>query len=311
MDRRRLVQLIGVGATVGIAGCSSDNSEASGGDGGSDSTDTTANTDTDTDTETETETETETATETAEPAEFELVEYNIPETVEIGEAVTFEITVRNTGGQTDDFVAPLYYRTPDTDWQEGGDWTFTDVQPGESVTAETAEPIVFDYIQRYEYGLGDFSETAVLQTVSAKVAWGNEYTTPAGYRIRADTPTLQDSYEYEDYQENTEDAEPDNGGQWAFINVWVKNETGQANYSPLSNDFGLLYENSQSDAQTLFVNEPINKGDAFDGGELQPGVERSGWIAFAIPSEMQLNELTLAWSQDTFEGQIAANWGVF
>ena len=95
------------------------------------------------------------------------------------------------------------------------------------------------------------------------------------------------------------------------MNVWVKNETGQTNFSPLQNEFGLLYDSSQSDGETYLIDEPINKDESFEGGELQPGVERSGWIAFAIPSGIQLNELTLAWSQDTFQGQIAANWGVF
>jgi hypothetical protein len=300
MNRRKFVQLIGMSATAGLAGCSSDSSDNP---NSGDSTETT--------TGTEAQTETETETESPEPAEFEVVEYAIPETAEIGTEVTLEITIRNTGGQTGDFTAPLHARTPDSNWQEGGDWTFTDVAPGESATAEIDEPVIFDYIQRYEFRLGQSPKTAVLQTVSAKVPWGEEYATPGGYRIRADEPTLQDSYEYEDFRGNIKDAEPDNGGQWAFVNVWVKNETGQANYSPLSNEFGLLYGSSQSDGQTYLTDEPINKDESFEGGELQPGVERSGWIAYEIPSEIQMNELTLAWSQDTFEGQIAANWSVF
>lgn len=299
MDRRRFVQLIGGSTLASVAGCSSDSPDTAGGEGA---------TQTPTETQTQTEPQTRTQTETPEPAEFEVVEYNIPETVEIGTEVTFEITIQNRGGQTGDFTEPLYYRTSDSEWQEGGDWVFRDVDPGESVTGETDEPVVFDYIQRWEFRLGQSPKTAVLQTVSAKRQWGSEYTTPRGCRIRADTPTLQDSYEYEDFTGEIKNEEPENGGQWAFVNLWVKNETGQANYSPLSSEFVLLYGESQSDGQTILVNEPINKGEPFDGGELQPGVERSGWILYEIPPGIVVDELTLAWSQDTFEGQIAVNW---
>jgi hypothetical protein len=48
--------------------------------------------------------------------------------------------------------------------------------------------------------------------VSAKLAWGAEYTTPNVYRVRVDEPTLQDTYDSEDYQRNIVETEPENGG---------------------------------------------------------------------------------------------------
>jgi hypothetical protein len=54
-----------------------------------------------------------------------------------------------------------------------------------------------------------------------------------------------------------------------------------------------------------------DNGSAFDGGGLQPGIEREGWIAYEVPADVELNDLEMAWSKDTLEGQIAARWGVF
>jgi hypothetical protein len=280
-----------MGSSIGIAGCTSD---APGGNGGSG--------------ETDPETETDEPTEEAEPASFEVVSYDIPDTVQIGDVVSIQITIKNTGGQVGDFSEPLYIRTSDSDWQEGGEWSLNDVPPGESATMRSHEPITFDYIERYEFRLGDSSKTGVLQTVSAKIPWGEEYKTPEGYRIRVDSPTFQDTYQYENYQGNIEEAEPESGGQWAFVNVWVKNETGQMEFSPLASEFGLLYGNSQSDGETILFDDPVNKGEPFDGGELQPGVERSGWIAFELPDSVGSDDVEMAWGQETFEGQIAARW---
>lgn len=304
MDRRQFLGAVGVGMTLGIAGCGSDD-----GGGGSPVDDTATPSSTATSEPTETDTPTEEPTDAPEPASFEVVEYEIPETIEIGSEVTLSITIRNTGGQAGSYSAPLYIKTPDSNWEEGGEWRASEVPPGEPATLESNEPLEFDYIQRYEFRLGQSSKTATVQTVSAKLGWGSEFTTPAGYRIRVDEPTLQDTYEYEDYNGDILEAEPESGGQWAFVNVWVKNETGQANYSPLASEFALFTGNSQYDGETLLLDDPINKGEPFDGGELQPGIERSGWIAFELPENVSVSDLVMAWSQTTFEGGVGVNWG--
>lgn len=188
-----------------------------------------------------------------------------------------------------------------------GEAEFGTIQPGEAAEV-TGDEFVYRYINRYEYRLGDFQQTTILQTVSAQIDWGVEYTTPSGYVIRVDEPDLQSSYEYENYSGEVSTKEPDNGGQWAFVNAYVKNETGQANFSPLVSEISLLYGNSQADGETILIDDPINKGEPFEGGELQPDIERSGWIAYQIPSDISSDQLTMAWSKTTFEGEIAVNW---
>lgn len=307
MTSRRAIITSFVGGSIFIAGCSGTNPESTD-DSFSNQSEDNSTLDSNTGNSETDSTDNSGDTQESGSASFELVGYDVPDTVEIGEEVTIKISVKNTGGETGDYSAPLHVKTAELDWQELADWEFTGLEPDETVTAESYEPFIFDYIGRYELRLGEFSETAVIQSVSAKVSWGSEYITPEGYRIRVDRPVIQETYSYEGFQGEIKQKETESGRNWAFINIWVKNETGNAEYSPTGSEFALLYDNSQADGETYLGDEPINKEEPFDGGELQPGVERSGWVAYQIPKDLSVNDLTVAWAEDTFVGQIAANW---
>ena len=293
MNRRGVIEAIGVGGLTVLAGCSSNSSDDQSEQVGEEP-----------DEETPDE-ETPDEETPDEEAEFEFVEWNVPSEVELNEEFDLRVVVANTGGEAGDFTAPLYARTPESDWSKVSELDFETIPP--DTQTEVSLPVVYAYINRYELRLGNFEQTTVLQTVSAQIDWGGKYITPSGYVIRADEPELQDSYEYEGFTGELSQKEPDSGGQWVFVNMYVKNETGQVEYSP--SNFALVTGNSQYDSEIILAFDPINQGDEFEGGELQPGIERSGWIAYQIPSNISVSDLTLAWSKTTFNGEIVVNWG--
>ena len=298
MNRRGVIEAIGVGGLTVLAGCSS-NSPNEQSEQGEDNT------------------PTQTATEVPAPAKFDgtagTVEYHIPQELGIGERATIKITIHNTGERSGDFSAPLYVRDPeDGEWQVLQHWEANDVPPGNSVKMETPADgitkfIQFDHIRRVQYRLGELSKSPVIQITPANLSWGEQYTTPEGYIIAINQPTLQDTYDYEGFGGMMRQAEPDDGNQWVFVNAYVKNETGQVEYSP--SDFALIYGNSQADSEIILAFDPINQGDQFEPGDLQPGIERSGWIAYQIPSNISASDLTIDWSKTTFDGEIIVNWG--
>lgn len=289
-NRRKFMSSVATAATITVAGCSTNEGDPSG------STE-----------DEESSADTSSEGTTSGEAQFSLVEWNVPSEVAINQQIDIGVVVENTGDAAEDFTAPLYEKTPDSEWTNMTEIDFGTIQPGEGVEMVFDE-VVYEYINRYELRLGDFQQTTVLQTVSAQIDWGSEYTTPNGYIIRVDEPEVQDSYEYENFNENIDQKEPDNGGQWAFLNAYVKNETGQSEFSPLASEINLIYGSSQSDGETILIDDPVNKGEPFDGGELQPGIERSGWIAYEIPSDVSVNDLTVAWSETTIDGEISVNW---
>lgn len=273
MRRRSLVATLSSGVVVSLGGCSTSSTSS-----------------------------------TSQNARVEVVEYDVPETVEIGSAATISITVRNVGDVSGDISAPLYVRTPNSEWTQFGnvEMQYEDVEPGETAT-DSVQTEQFDYIQRYEFVLGDSDKTSALQTVSKTLAWEEEFTTPSEYRIRIDRPVLQSTFEVESYAGSTTEESPEDRDKWAFVDAWVKNETGQTQFSPVGAEFALLHQDSQFDALQLY-NDPVNKGPAFDGGELQPGVEREGWLAYAVPGEVGVEDLTMAWSTTTRNGEVSVNW---
>lgn len=240
-------------------------------------------------------------------ASFEIEEWDVPSEIEINETFTQSVMVTNTGDAAGELSTELYQRTPESDWTSIEDADFGTIEPGETATV-SYDGISYRYVNRYEFRLGDFEQTTVLQTVSAKLEWGAEFTTPNGYVIRVDEPNFQATYSYEDYSGASSEARPEDGGQWVFVNAYVKNETGQAAFSPLGSEFALIYGSSQADGETLLINDPAEKGEPFDGGELQPNVERSGWIAYEVPSGLSVEDVRIAWSQTTLNGPVSVNW---
>jgi hypothetical protein len=293
INRRQLLSLT---VAVGVAGCSG----SDGSDGGTDQPNT------------ETATEPPTETPTPDPAKFEVVGYEAPDRVEIGEAFVMRATIENTGGQSGSFTAPIYFRTSKSGisapWEEGGERNLGTISPGESVTVEFFEGSL-TFIARYEFRIGENSPTTVIQTVPASLSWGTEYHTLDGYEIRVDEPTLQDTYEYDNYG-GIEERAPEDGGQWAFVNVYVKNPTAVNNFPPLPGDFSIVTGNTQYDRLLLDGPDPINKNQQlqFEGEELQQGIERSGVIVYAIDSGLSIGDLRVALSKNTLHGEIAVNW---
>jgi len=240
-------------------------------------------------------------------AQFEFVEWNIPSEAEIDEAIEVGMVVENVGGQAGEYVAPLYERTPDSNWTRVSEVDFGTIQAGEEVEM-VFEDVVYSYVNRYELRLGDFQQTSALQVVSAKLDWGAEYATPDGYRIEVERPDIEESYEYEDFSGSLSERTPDSGNVWAFVNVWVKNETGTTTFSPTTSDFSLRFENTQVDSSIVVTEDVVGRDQQYESGNLQPGVERSGWILYEVPDEVFGEDISIGYSQTTLDGDIIVNW---
>lgn len=291
MKRRSFAATVGIGVIASISGCSSESSESTGGSNSESPDDTTQDS---------------SGSEPGGDSSFEVTSYDLPETASLESTVEGTITVENVGDSSGGFTSPLYIRSPNSDWVEIGEYTAENIEAGESVAVDV-EITGLQYINRYEVALGQSERTHIVQTVSANLDWGTEYSTPEEYRIRVDEPELQNSYAYENFQGETEQQTPEDRGQYAFVNVYSKNETGQTAYSPLSNEFALVSDSSQFDT-TYLLNDPTNKGEQYDGGELQPGIEREGWIVYELPADLSVSDLTMAWSKTTFGGEVSVNW---
>lgn len=285
MKRRHYLGLLG--ASAGLAGCS-----------GSSPTQEPTNSSTPTPTETTSETETPTATD--EPSSFELVSASAPTEAEIGEQISYSFTVRNTGGKAGQFSTLIQTRLAKEEYDEGAEWSDT-INPGEELTFES-EPFDVNILTTLYIRIGAFDRELQTDIVSRRLPFGRFYTSPdeillSAYRVEFNDTLAYTSngYEYE--------LTPDSGNQFLRVYINVENQSGQPYYVSNYTAFAVVSGNSQYDAQFETRIEGY-----YEGGQIQPGVVRDGWLLFEVPDDLTAEEVTLAWTKQYLDGITSVYW---
>lgn len=297
MKRRQVIAMCGGAA---LAGCSGQ-TEPGTGDEGPTPTKTEQATSTP---DTEAETTSESPTDTSEPAEFELVEYEFPEQVEIDEQFTPAITIQNSGEQASEYEAPLWVTVAGgNEWQEVGQWEWSTVEPGEKDTAGASGPWSFEYLYELEFRLGEFDQTTSLDVVTKQLSIGQEYTTPWDTQIVVQSIELTEQYTYEDHNGETRPKDAPDGKQWAFAELRAENTADKIAELPTKFDMLLLADNRQYEYEII-----TDREGAYEGGDVQPGVVEEGWLGFEIPADVTADSLAFVYSPITSEGELAIRW---
>lgn len=288
---------LAVCSTVFVAGCSSGDGES--GDGA-------------TPPDTATEAATAIATETEEMSgeveyvgspEFEIAAYNFPEEVQITETFRPSIEIRNTGDTNGDYGGALYFRVEDSDWVKEGTWQWQNIEPGQTKTVQANGEWSLPWLYDYEISLGDFDKTTTVTTVPYQASVGESFTAHNKARAEVTDIRLTARYEYQDYDDETAVEEAPDGKQWALVTMEAENTADEAVDLPETFDISLLSDQSQFETAT------IRKEDReYEGGEVQPGIVRNGWIAFEIPDDISHDDLRVVWSTFLENGDIAVYW---
>lgn len=296
MNRRGFLTTCATLSIGAIAGCSS---------GGDTSTDNTTTTRITSDVETtisETSTEkTETTTEVGEP-EFKLISFDAPKQVEIGKEFTIKAEIKNVGNAAGKFHSVISGKTVDSDWQKAGDIETEEIAPGETATW-TSKTVTFSYQMQTTFRIEQLDKQFTIRSVSRKLAFGETFTSPEGVAVTVQKLELKTYYEYEDYDGNTAEKRAGDGKQWAFVYLKAKNETGESQFVPLTTDVNLVAGNTQYDE--AYINKEANK---YDGGEVESGIVRKGWIAYEIPDDLSKADVRVAWSGEDINGKWSVRW---
>lgn len=305
MKRRQYLASAAVGLGTSVAGCTS------GGDGPQEqaqptATATTTATATESPTESPTPTATESPTDTPEPASFELVSFELPEHAEIGAESRFTFTVKNTGEVEGEFSTTVSVTTSETDeWSTPSDpWTET-IGAGEEFTFES-QTWTSQYMRSTTIRLDEFDATKTIQWVSKKLEFDDVYETPEGIELSVYDKETPESYLHE-YAGYTYEERAKEGHTWLFVYVRVKNATGSPEYVPTASDFVVVADNSQYDR--VYEDDVTSEdGDAYEGGDLQPGVVRDGWILYEVPDKYKQAKFSVVWSESYYDGDVAVHW---
>lgn len=249
-------------------------------------------------------TDSPTPTVSPEPAEFAIDEWNLPERVEINEEFKVRVTIRNKGGKTGTYRGNMFFRTgADDEWTESGEWVGRNVGAGETIEMVSNGFWSWPYMQEVELKLEGLQKTGSIQVVSRTLKFGQSYVNPIDMTLTAKGVELQDSYTYVGYSGDEQEKTAPDGKQFAFVTFRSENTAGEPEFAPTDYDIVLLSGQTQYDSK--FINKEEGK---YEGGEIQPGVVREGWIAYEIDDSLNVSDLEVVWSDSYYHGDAAVYW---
>lgn len=232
--------------------------------------------------------------------EFELESLDMPDEVEVGQGWSWSVEIANIGDGNGTFETTVYAKVADTDFGEVGTIEL-DIPAGETKTYESDTEYI-NYLTTGTYRFEALDTEHEIQTVSRSLSWGESYENPQGVVTTAHSIELRNIYSYEGW-DGTTTEEASSGMQWAFLEFEATNESGSKEWVPFEDDVNLLAGNSQYD----YVYISKEQG-AYEGGGVQAGITRSGWIAYEIPEDLNGDDLVVAYSGDNFDGEWSVRW---
>ncbi len=234
-------------------------------------------------------TATDEPTPTPEP-EFELTSFETPDEAEIGEEFSFSFTVRNISGRSAEFSTELEVRLAGDEWSSAGEWS-EEMDPNSEQTFES-RALTANYLGEYDVRLTYFDEVATTVFVPARVQFGYSHEFYNG--AVASVLEIVEEDEIGAYQ---------TGSGEKFMRAFIQAENTAENIITLPSpaSFALLADNSQYERQGSY-------DGAYPGGEVQPGVVRSGYVTFVVPDDVSRSDIQIVWSRQFAAGDVAVYW---
>jgi len=305
--RRRVLAASSAGLTAAIAGCSSsDNADEP--ETGDDADDTESGDNTDSDTG-----DGEEDDEGAEDEDIPeyTIEGDVPDEVEVGEELTYAMTIANDG----DAVEATYGLDLSFAGDESVEPVFSDeitLSDGESESMES-DPFTLGQAGTLQWmfyvsanGQDEVVDTQETVIVNPSRAWGRLFRTPTDLIVTASKPRLMGRYEYEDYGGDTQVHRADDGEQFAFIDLSVENDAGEPRETPNRLSFELVAGNQQLEPMGLSEYERDNVYDGLNN--IADGIVKEGVQPFVIPDDLNIDSLQLFYDDTNIEAD--ASWTV-
>lgn len=240
-------------------------------------------------------------TVTARSGWFELVGVDAPREVELGESYTLTFSVRNTSERTRTFSTRLGVRFPGSEEQVDPDPWQAVVVPGATATLES-RPFTGRRLGTVHHRLVAFEHRVGVRVVARRLPFGAGYTTSTGVLLAVLRIRFRQSFEYVVNDYVYEEPSPP-GETWAFVTVYAKNTASSAELLPFKVNFSL----SDGDSRYSYARTNSPEGQ-YNGGRVRPGTVREGWVLFAVPTSVEMRDLSVTWTDNTYDATRAVRW---
>lgn len=127
----------------------------------------------------------------------------------------------------------------------------------------------------------------------ADVAFGETVELANGMKITVDNVRFLDSYD-DGYGETT----PMKGDDYKFmlVDVTVEHTGDKSDFAPLAFDMPALANGGQYDADIYYGDEY----ETYEGGQLQPGVTRSGIVIYEVKDDVEAEDVAIHWTDEYY-----------
>ncbi len=230
---------------------------------------------------------------------------SVPETIELGETIEYEIVVENTGGSA---------RTETYDYQFG---TGMGARTDEFTVSVPAGESVTETITRTPTGLGEVvfafgDDEYTTEVVRPQRAFGESVTFETGLSMTVDEVAFGGEYatEVDTDSRFSDPVEAAGGRQFCFASVTVTNDADEEVSAPRDWMFtavvdGDAYEPVSELDKTLA--RPV-EGDLYQPVNLSPGEERTAWLIFEVPDGVRQDSVAIDYHNDAIGQAYTAVW---
>lgn len=234
---------------------------------------------------------------TTQTDQFELVEVEAPDEVDVMTPFTYSFTVANTGDDAEFWT----YLIIDAWGEEQSVRLALDIPAGEEATAESNTAHI-PYLGTARYTLREFDESFSIEAVTAYRGLGEEWRSPEDMVMRVNDIDFTDTYEYRSRGDTTEESAPA-GSQWVFVWLYARNAGVESARLPWESDINIL--NNDRQFEEVYIRK---EEDAYTSDTVEPGIEREGWIAYEVPAELELEDIEVSYTADDPTGEWTARW---
>lgn len=232
---------------------------------------------------------------------FDLVDVDAPDEVEIGESYTLAFSVRNTSERTRTFSTRIRIEPPGSDGGADPDLSRETVVPGEIVTLESRS-FTGRRLGTVHHTLATFEHRVSVDVVARRLPFGLGYTTPTGVLLTVLRIRFSRSLKYSLSDYVYEESAP-SGKTWVFATVYAENVASSTELLPFKVNFSLLVGGSRY----TYIGTHAPQGQ-YNGGRVDSGTVRQGWIRFEVPTSVEVDDLAVAWTDNVYDATLAVRW---
>ncbi|MFC7255026.1 hypothetical protein ACFR97_11525 [Haloplanus litoreus] len=251
-----------------------------------------------------TATPTSTPTGTGSP-EFEFRTVEAAESTPLNDPTAFAIVVENTGTGEGTFTSALEQKVGDGEWQTAGELEIP-LSAGE--TGEWHSPrFTLQYLGTIQFRLAAVDETWSMEVVPAEYDFGVRYATPTGLFVNVLGGSFESTYPTTGTETATNESTPTptapaDDQVWAVMRVDVRNRLEEAQSTPDASTFTLDVDGEERPLRREVASDP------YEGGSLAGRTVRQGELVYPVPSDTNVRDLRMTWTQSYDEGDVKVIW---